>query len=239
MKGAEGLRLAGLASTDCTVKSRLHDRLNRQFCFGLIGQIKFIKALAAQTGQPRVKLLTPRGAETGADRPIFARVESLNLHLAVNNQPQADRLHPACRFRPRQATPKHGRELEPHKVIQGAAGQIGLDQFHVHLAGIFHRFGDGGLGDGVEHNARYGRIFFDRAALCERLLQMPADRFALAVRVGCEDQLIVVFQRIGDGLDVFFAGSRQPPKASQIHSRDLPIHLWEADRVRDRKRQER
>jgi len=34
---------------------------------------------------------------------------------------------------------------------------------------------------------------------------MPADRLALAVGVGCEDQLVVVFQRISNRFDVFFA----------------------------------
>ena len=80
------------------------------------------------------------------------------------------------------------------------------------MARILHRFGDGGLGDGVEDYARHGRIFFDRATFGERLLQMPADGFALAVRVGCEDQLIVVFEGIGDGFDVFFAGRANLPK---------------------------
>ena len=187
-------------------------RLNRQFRLGFIRQIKLIETLAAQTGQPRVKLLAARGAQTGTDGPIFTRIECLNFHFAVNDEPQADRLHPPSRFRPRQATPEHGGELEAHKVIQGAAGQIGLNQFHIHLTRILHGFGDGGLGDGVEHHTGYGRVFFDRAALGERLLQMPADRFALAVRVGREDQLIVVFEGIGNGLDVFFAGRANLPK---------------------------
>ena len=43
---------------------------------------------------------------------------------------------------------------------------------------------------------------------------MPADGFAFAVGVGCEDQGIVVFQRVGDGLDMLAA----------VIS-DLPFHL--------------
>ena len=113
-------------------------------------------------------------------------------------------MHAPRRFRTGQFAPQNGAQVEAHQIIQSPPRQIGLDQFHIHLARVFHGLGHGCLGDGVKHHAADSGGFLDRLALGQRLLQMPRDRLALAVGVGCEDQCIVIFERIRDGFDVLF-----------------------------------
>ena len=114
--------------------------------------IELVELLAAQHRQARLELLPAGGDKIGRDRPVFTGAERLDLHLAVHDQPQADRLHAPGGFCAGQLAPEHGRQGEAHQVIQGASGQIGIDQRLIHLARILHRLGHGGLGDGVERH---------------------------------------------------------------------------------------
>ena len=178
-----------------------------------IRQIEFLELLARKADKAGVKLLPARILQPRRDRPVFLCPERLDLHLALDDEPQADRLHAPRRFRPRQFAPENRREVEPHEIIERAAGQIGLDQGGVDLARVSHRLCDGRLGDGVESDAADGGILLDRFAGGQRLSQVPADRLALAIGVGGEDKGGIVFQRIGNGFDVLFAVRR-----------DLPFH---------------
>ena len=173
------------------------------------GNVKFIQLFARQMGQFCGKALPARRGQQRGDGPEFARAKGLDLHLAVNDQPQANRLHPPCRPRAWQLAPQHGGKVKPHQIIQRTAGQIGIAQRHIHLARMFHRLGHGIFGDGVERHARDGLALFQAAV--QRLLQMPRNRLAFAVRVGCKDQLIVGFQRLGNGADMLFAVGRHFP----------------------------
>ena len=149
--------------------------------------------------------MAARRREQSFYRPVFTGAESLDLHLALDDQAQGDRLHTSGGFRAGQFAPKHGREVEPHQIVQRAAGEIGLDQRHVDLTRVLHRLGHGLFGDLVKDDAANGRVFLDRLALGQRLLQVPADRLAFAVGVSREDQCVVFGQRVGDGFDVFLA----------------------------------
>ena len=121
-------------------------------------------------------------------------------------------MHAASRFRAGQLAPEDGRQVEAHQIVQRAASEVGFDQRHVDLARVGHRFVNGGLGDGVEGDAFDVGILLDRLAFGQRLLQVPTDRLTLAVRVGGEDQGVVVLKRVGDGLDVFLAVRGDLPK---------------------------
>ena len=178
-------------------------RLHGKACLGGGGKVVLVELAATQMGQARFELLAARCLEHAAHRPIFAAAKGLDLHLAVGDDPKCDRLHAACRFRAGQLAPQDGAEVEPHEIVERAARQIGLDQLHIDLAGVFHRLGHGGFGDRVEDHAADGGARLDRLAAGQRLLQVPADRLALAVGVGGEDQNRVIFQRIGDGFDMF------------------------------------
>ena len=56
-------------------------------------------------GQPCLEGLPARGGQGGFDAPEFAGVKGLDLHLALDDQAQADRLHPSGRFRAGQFAP--------------------------------------------------------------------------------------------------------------------------------------
>ena len=144
--------------------------LHRKFGCSGIGEAEFIELLAAQNCQARLKRLTARGGEICTHRPVFLRVKRLDLHLTFDDQAQADRLHAPGRPRAGQFAPQHGRQVETHQIVQRPAGQIGLHQRHIHIAGIFHRLSDGILGDRVEGHAFDIGVFLDRPALCQRFL---------------------------------------------------------------------
>ena len=62
---------------------------------------------------------------------------------------------------------------------------------------MLHRVGHRLLGDGVEHHA-LDRLVLDRALLLQHLQHVPGDRFALAIGVGRENQLVGTLERFGD-----------------------------------------
>jgi hypothetical protein len=83
------------------------------------------------------------------------------------------------------------------QIVERAAGQIGLDQLHVDVARIGHRFQHRRLGDGVERHALDGHAF-DRLLLLKDLQNVPADRFPFAVGVGGQDQAVGPLHRVDD-----------------------------------------
>ena len=117
------------------------DRLHCQFGRFRGRNVEFVQPLATQQHQPRVKVLTAWRGHHRPHRPEFPRPERLDLHLAFDDQTQADRLHPPRRPRPRQLAPQHRRQGEPHQIVQRAPRQIRLDQRHIHLPRVFHCLG--------------------------------------------------------------------------------------------------
>jgi hypothetical protein len=92
-----------------------------------------------------------------------------------------------------------GRQREADQIIERAAGAIGVDQVMIELARVRHRLGHRLLGDRVEGDAlhRLGSAFFAPTPP-----HMPADRLALAIRVGGEDQAVSFLGLVGDGLQL-------------------------------------
>ncbi|MPM10723.1 hypothetical protein SDC9_57057 [bioreactor metagenome] len=185
--------------------------LHRQFRIRRGGEIELVELLAAQNGQPRGEDLTAGRGQLGGDGPVFAGVKRLDLHLALDDEAQADRLHPAGRARAGEFPPQHRRQVEAHQIVERAPRQIGLDQRAIDLARVLHRLGDRRFGDRVEGDARH---LLALQLLLERLFEVPRNRLSLAIGVGGEDQFVVGGQRIGDRLDVLF---RVGP--------DFPFHL--------------
>ena len=70
----------------------------------------------------------------------------------------------------------------------------------VELARIGHGLGDGRLGDRVKGYAR--DIFGKRLLVLQHVLNMPAYRFALTVRVGCQDQAVGLLRLVGNRLQL-------------------------------------
>ena len=155
------------------------------------------------------KVFVLGGGELGQDRPIFLSLELLDLELAVADEPERHRLHPAGRAGARQFSPQHRRQREADEIVERAAGEIGVDQGPVDRARMAHGVEHGLFGHGVEHHALHRNARQGLLAV-EHLEHMPGDGLALAVGVGCQDQLAGPFDRLGDlveplgrlGLDV-------------------------------------
>ena len=172
------------------------DGIARGAGHGLRGDVQPLHPLAGVFDQPGREGRAVSG-QIGLDRPVFLGPERLDLHLAVDDDPQGDRLHPTRRPRTRQFAPQHRRQGEAHQIVQRAAGQIGLDQLHIQLARIGHGLQHSGLGDGVEGDPFDGRIF-QRLLLRQDLQHVPADRLTLAVGVGRQDDAVGLLRRLGD-----------------------------------------
>jgi len=107
----------------------------------------------------------------GDHRPVFLGAEQLDFALALNNQPQRHRLHPACALGPGQLAPQYRRQGEAEQVIERAAGEIGVDQILIEFARVLHRLGDSRLGDGIERDPL--DMLGQQLALGEQLADMP------------------------------------------------------------------
>ena len=106
-------------------------------------------------------------------------------------------MHPACGARSRQLAPQDRRKGEAHQIVQGAPGQVGVHQFHIDIAGVLHRLGDGGFGNGVEHHPLdLGAL--DDFLLLQHLQHVPGDSLALAVGVGGQDDAVGALGGVGD-----------------------------------------
>ena len=168
---------------------------------GLVAQVELGQALGLMLDQAGHEGVAP-GRHVGVDRPVFLGLEPLDLELAVDDQAQGHRLHPAGRARTRQLAPQHRRKGEAHQVVQGAAGEVGLDQLHVDVPRGLHGLGDGGLGDGVEHHPLdLGAL--DDLLLLKDLQHVPGDGLAFAVGVGGQDQAVGPLHRLGDVVEPF------------------------------------
>ena len=183
---------------------------------GLVGEVELVELPAVEDGEAGIEGVAARGGEEGLDGPVLAGAEGLDLHLAVDDQPQRHRLDAAGGLGAGQLAPEHRRQAEADEVVEGAAGEVGVDQRHVDGAGLLHRLGDGGLGDGVEDDALDLRVLADGLAAGQRFEQVPGDRLALAVGVGGEDELAVVLERLGDGAEVLRGGGVDLPAHGEV-----------------------
>ena len=160
-EGRIGIARGGLGLDTGDLQRARGDGRHRQFSGLGRGNVEFRQLPPTQNGQRRLELLPARGGENGLHRPVFLGAEGLDLHLALDDQAQADRLHAARRFCPRQFAPQHRRQGKAHKVIQRPARQIGIDQRGIDLARGLHRRGHRILGDGVEGDAADGLALLD------------------------------------------------------------------------------
>ena len=124
--------------------------------------------------------------------------------------------------------PQDRRQREPDQIIERAPRPVGVDQVHIELARILHRLGHRGIGDGVEgHPLDLGR---ERLLGAQHLLDVPADRLALAVGVGRQDQRIGLLGLVGDLPSSAWRGRARPATAWRSPRPDRPTRPWAADR---------
>ena len=155
-RGAEGRRRV---AADLLLLDRVDhevargDRLHRAPCRRLVAQRELVEPSAVELGEPGLEGSPLRVLEQGLHGPVFLGVEGQDLGLALADQPQGHRLHPAGRGAGLgQLAPEHGREAKAHEIVEGAACLVGVDQVLVEWAPMAHGVEDGGLGDLVEHD---------------------------------------------------------------------------------------
>ena len=119
----------------------------------LVGNVEPAELLAVEADDAGDEAAAVRRLERDRDRPVFARLEGLDLDLAVADEAERHRLHAAGRAGAGQLAPQHRREREADEIVERAAGEIGIDQRLVDLARVLHRLEDGVVGDGVEDDA--------------------------------------------------------------------------------------
>ena len=113
--------------------------------------------------------------------PVFLRHEGADLLLPLHDHPRCDGLDAARRQAAADLPPEQGRELVADDAVQNPARLLGVHEVAVDLARVGDGLGDDAAGDLVEGHAA-GLVVRE----LEQLLDVPGDRLALAVRVGCE-----------------------------------------------------
>ena len=147
-------------------------------------------------GQPGREGRSGRG-HVGLDGPVFLGNEALDLDFAVDDQAEGDGLHPACGAGSRQLPPEDRRQVEAHQIVEGAPGEVGLDQLHVDLAGCLHGLGHGRTRDGVENHPFHGLVLHN-PLLLQDIQHVPGDGLAFPVGVGGQDDAVRGLGRLGD-----------------------------------------
>ncbi len=178
-----------------------------------IANVKLLELVAFDGREARREGLGLGGRELGKDRPVFLGLEPLDLQLAVADQSEGHRLHPARGAGAGQLSPQHWGEGEAHEVIERSARQIGIDQGSVDGARMTHGVEHGLLSHGVEHHTLDLDLVQGVLAV-EHLEHVPGDGFTLPVWVGGEDELVRALQRLDDLI--------QPFRRLGLH---VPMHL--------------
>ena len=152
---------------------------------GQVGRVdvELVQLAAVQMRQPGHERRAGRRGQVRLDRPIFARLEYLDLRLAVADQAQCHRLHTPGATAARQLTPQHGGQREAYQIIQRAAGEVGFDKRLIQFARMGNRVLDGGFRDFVERDAMHGDAP-QRVLVLEHRADVPADGLAFAIGVG-------------------------------------------------------
>jgi hypothetical protein len=148
----------------------------------------------ARVGPVEVELVAPPGhharrerrlalRERDGHREVGDRDEGLALGLALDDDPQRHGLDAAGGEPAPDLVPEQLRDLVADQAVDDAPGLLGADAVLRDLAGLLDRARDRGLRDLVELGAVEGGV---RRLLLQQLVQVPADRLALAVGVGRE-----------------------------------------------------
>ena len=155
--------------------------------------------------------------------PPARGVERHPLELALDDEARRDRLHAARREPARDLLPEDGRHLVAVEAVEDAARLLRVDEALVDLARLAECAIDRVLRDLVEDHAanRHGRL--------QHLEQMPGDRFALAVFVCCEQELVRVLQELLQLADPFLLvrvdDVERPELVLDVHAEPRPLLL--------------
>ena len=123
--------------------------------------------------------LLPGAVEMRIQIPVFFRLESPDLVFPVHDHADGNRLHAARGEPPAHLAPEERAELIADDAVQNAARLLRVHQILIDIARV---------GNALLHDLFRDLVKGNTAGLLvgdlQKLLEMPADRFALAVRVG-------------------------------------------------------
>ena len=147
---------------------------------GLVADLD-VRAVALE--QLRVELRRHRPGEPRGEVPVLLGDERSDLALAIDDDLERDRLHPAGAQAAADLVPEDRADLVADQPVEHAPRLLRVDHLHVDLGRLFERREHTLLGDLVEHQPA-DLLAIPRAQF---LGEMPADRFAFAVRVGRDE----------------------------------------------------
>jgi len=157
--------------------------LNGAGLFLIVGQELFALGVRGEAGRKGLAA----HAEAGVNVPVLLRLEILDLFFPVVDDPDGHALHTACRQAPADFPPEERAELIAHQTVQHAAGLLGVEEVFVNGAGVGHALLHAFLRDLVK-----GHAVVAVGVQAQDIGQVPADGFALTVRVGREDDAVRV-----------------------------------------------
>src|SRR5205085_10627166 len=122
--------------------------------------------------------------ESALDVPPLRGTERHALALALDDEARGDGLHASGREPTRDLLPEDGRDLVAVEPVENAARLLRVDEPLVDVAGIAERALDRVAGDLVEDHPAHRQLGL------QYFLEVPCDRFALAVLVRREQELV-------------------------------------------------
>ncbi len=215
MNGAFGVDRYGFSSTERTLKSLCSSRRREAAGQGLVDDVHVVSlgaTVLVEVAARRDTLTLVRderpcepgiGREVRLDVPVARRHEADALPLTLDDEPGRGALH-SSRRQPRvDLLPKDRRHLVAVEPVEDAPGLGRVDEPVVDATWAADRLVDRGAGDLVEDHPLHGHAWL------QRLEEVPGDRFALAVFVGGEVELVGVLERGAQLLhDLFAAGGQ-------------------------------
>ena len=123
--------------------------------------------------------------------PVLIRLECTNLALAINNESQRNALHAPRAESAGHLLPQHRADHVTHDAVQDAARLLRVHAVDINRPGRLERLENGAAGDLIKlHTLRLQWIH------AQEFRQVPGDRFALTVQVGCEPDLAGILGKL-------------------------------------------
>src|SRR5205823_3603835 len=162
-----------------------------------------------------------RAFEARGDRPVFGRLEGLDLAFTLADDAHGDRLHAARRQAATDLLPQDWADLVADEAVEDAARLLRFVEIAIELLriadGLLHR----AFGDLVEQHA----VDVFLVALAEGFGDVPGDRLALTIRIGRQIDVLLAVQHLVLGSEVVLDVDTQLA-LGQVH--DVPdrcLHL--------------
>jgi hypothetical protein len=164
------------------------------------------------------------------DRPVFLRLERADVPLALDEEPERDRLNATSRQAFLDRLPEDRTRLVADQAVEHTTRLLRVDQARVDIARMLHGLAHGVLRDLVEQDAPDAGTGLP----LDLLGHVPSDRLALAIRVGRDIDGIRVMRRFLDlGQRLFLARYRDVFGLEALLDVDAQLFLGQVTDVAD------